>query len=866
MEGAVAMRRAQFVRRTCIFAGAAAAMVALVGYLLVTNYRSALNVRENLLAQRSQHVQSHAVAVGHLFASAAEDIRYLAESREVAAFYESRDLGMSMEYGLALSLVPIHDRLKALVQPKSAPSKFARVAILDEKGDILADSEDGEPAWDRQERRLAATGKAVLTAEGHHLSIAWPHSFKGRQVALFLAWLRPDSVLDALSRQQGASSFFILDSDGRPYAPAGVESPVLPAVVDGIPADGHMVEVRSAEHARGERATTYLAARVPIPGQNLSLVQFDRADLLGELSPIASALHLAFAACVVLAMLSLAIVLNMRALILQARLDESLRREQEVGEKHAALQREVSERRRLEAAHAILTMAIDHAAEAIAVTDERGAVEYSNAAFQRLAKCSTDAARGLSVADALAQHAGTPHAADLSDAFTGTAPWRGELSGQRADGSSFDIELVTSPVHDDAGGVVNHVLVVRDVTEEKRLREQLRHSQKLEAIGTLAGGVAHDFRNLLTVMKANAEFCLGALPEDHPVRGDIQEVLQAVGRAADLTRQLLAFGRRQVLNPEVLDVNVVVADIEKMLRRLIGENVQLRTTPSRVLSHVRVDRGQLEQVLVNLVVNARDAMPNGGRLTISTDQVRLSDAEARRQGAPSGGRYVKLSVSDTGVGMDAHTLRRVFEPFFTTKPHGKGTGLGLATVYGIVQQSRGFVTASSTLTQGATFDVYLPADEEELLLTAPAIACASREERSGRADETILVVEDEEQVRSALQRQLSAEGYSVLTAPDGRAASAMIEQFPQRIDLLLSDVVMPHLGGPELARKFRVRHPDAAVILMSGYSDEAVARHGALNPDAAFIEKPYDYSELARLLRRLLDRATPNPTTTLAMA
>ena len=858
------MRRSQFVRRTCIFAAAAAAMVALVGYLLVTNYRSALNVRENLLVQRSQHVQSHAVAVGHLFASALEDIRYLADSREVAAFYESRDLGMSMEYGLALSLVPIRDRLKALVQPKSAPSKFLRVAILDENGGILADSADGgEPAWDGEERRVEAFGKAVLTADGEHLSIAWPHSFKGRHVALFLAWLRPEGVLEALAQQKSGSSYFILDPSGRPYSPESLGNPSLPAGVAGIPADGHMVEVRSPEQGRRDRPASYLAARVPIPGQDLSLVRFDRADLLGELSPIAGALHLAVAACVVLAMLTLAVILNMRALILQARLDESLRREQEVAEKHAALQREVSERQRLEAAHATLTMAVDHAAEAIAVTDGRGAIEYSNAAFQRLAKCSADASRGLSVADAIAQHAGTPHAADLSDALTGTAPWRGELSGQRPDGSSFDIELVTSPVHDEVGRVVSHVLVVRDVTEEKQLREKLRHSQKLEAIGTLAGGVAHDFRNLLTVMKANAEFCLGTLPEDHPARGDVQEVLQAVGRAADLTRQLLAFGRRQVLNPEVLDVNVVVADIEKMLRRLIGENVQFRTAPGRYLSHVRVDRGQLEQVLVNLVVNARDAMPEGGRLTISTEQVRLSDAEARRKGAPSAGRYVRLSVSDTGIGMDANTLRRAFEPFFTTKPHGKGTGLGLATVYGIVQQSRGFVTASSTLTQGATFDVYLPADEEELLLTAPAIAPARGRRR---ADETILVVEDEEQVRAALQRQLSAEGYSVLTAPDGRAASAMIEQFPQRIDLLLSDVVMPHLGGPELARKFRVRHPDAAVVLMSGYSDEAVARHGALNPDAAFIEKPYDYSELARLLRSLLDRATPPPPPTLAMA
>jgi PAS domain S-box-containing protein len=852
------MLRNRFIRRTGVFAATGAALVALVGYLLVTNYRSAIDVRENLLVQRSQHVQSHAVGVGHLFASAAEDIRNLAESREVAAFYESRDLGMSMEYGLGLSLVSIHERLRALVEPREAPSKFVRVAMIDENGDILADSANGAgPKWDADANLADASGKAVLTADGQHLSIARPHSFKGRRVALFVAWLRPDSVLDVLAQQKGASSFFILDEAGRPYAPDRAGRAVLPAFAGlaSIPPDGRMVEVSSKGAGRRDGAD-YLAVRVAIPGQDLSLLQVDRAEMLGQLSPIASALHLAIAAGVVLVVLTLAIVLNTRALVLQARLDESLRREQEVAEKHDALQREMSERRRLEAAHAVLTMAIDHAAEAIAVTDEHGKVEYSNAAFQRMARCSAEEARGRSVTEALAKDAGKAKALDLMGALTGATPWKGELSGQRPDGASFDIELVTSPVHDDTCRIVKYVLVVRDVTEEKQLREQLRHSQKLEAIGTLAGGVAHDFRNLLTVMKANAEFCLTALPIAHPVRDDIQEVLNAVGRAVDLTRQLLAFGRRQVLNPEVLDVNAVVENTEKMLRRLIGETVELRTVAGPSLSRVRVDRGQLEQVLVNLVVNARDAMPGGGRLTISTDQVRLTEAEARRQGAPAAGEYVKLSVSDTGTGMDAHTLRRVFEPFFTTKPHGKGTGLGLATVYGIVQQSRGYVTVSSTLSQGATFDVYLPADEVELL-AVPALPYATREARSGRPEETILIVEDEEQVRAALQRQLSAEGYSVLTAPDGQAASAMIEQFPQRIDLLLSDVVMPHLGGPELARRFRVRHPDAAVVLMSGYSDEAVARHGTLNPDSAFIEKPYDLSELVRLLRKLLDGATP---------
>jgi CheY-like chemotaxis protein len=354
-------------------------------------------------------------------------------------------------------------------------------------------------------------------------------------------------------------------------------------------------------------------------------------------------------------------------------------------------------------------------------------------------------------------------------------------------------------------------------------------------------------------MKANAEFCLEGLPSEHPVRDDVQEILHAIARAVDLTRQLLAFGRRQVLNPQLLDINGVVAGIEKMLRRIIGEHVELRTEAGAGLPHVRVDRGQLEQVLVNLAVNARDAMPAGGRLAIATRAVRLTEAEARRHGAPAAGEYVTISVTDTGVGIDAQTLPRIFEPFFTTKPQGKGTGLGLSTVYGIVQQSRGFVTVRSAPDEGATFEILLPAEAAGRVVSVVGARRAATPARTGRPEETLLVVEDEAQVRVALRRQLSTEGYSVLTAVDGRQATALIEQFPRRIDLLISDVVMPHVSGPQLARLFRARHPDAPVILMSGYSDEAVARQGDLVPAAAFIQKPYEFAELARLLRKLLD-------------
>jgi PAS domain S-box-containing protein len=850
--GPSSARGASFFRRTGVLVATGAAVVALLGYLLLTNYRSATKVRDNLLLQRSQHVHSNAVAVGHLFASAAEDVRYLAESREVAAFYESRDLGMSMEYGLALSLVPIRQRLRALVRPSDgSPSRFARVAILDLGGAILADSGGGTGLPSSADlSRMSTPGKVILTSDGRHLATGRPHAFKGREVALFVAWLRPESVLEVLA-ESDRDSLFILDGGGRPYRP-GRDHAGLPAGIADVPADGRIVELARAPGHGGHASD--LAVRVTIPGQALSLVKVDRAELFGDLSPKAAALNLAIVACAALGMLGLSIIVNTRSLVLEARLEESLRREREVAEKHAALGREMLERQRLEAAHAVLAMAVDRAAEAIAVTDPAGVVEYANAAFQRVAGCSAAELRGRSVPAHFAELSADGRAPELTEALTRTTPWKGELAGRRRDGTPFETEVVTSPVHDDTGAVARYVLVARDVTEEKQLRDQLRHSQKLEAIGTLAGGVAHDFRNLLTAMKANAEFCLEGLPSEHPVRDDVQEILHAIARAVDLTRQLLAFGRRQVLNPQVLDINGVVTGVEKMLRRVIGEQVELRTEPGPGLPHVRVDRGQLEQVLVNLAVNARDAMPAGGRLAISTRTTRLTEADARRHGAPAAGDYVTISVTDSGVGIDAQTLPRIFEPFFTTKPQGKGTGLGLSTVYGIVQQSRGFVTVRSAPNEGAAFDIHLPADAAGRVVSVAGRRAAAPV-RSGNADETILVVEDEAQVRAALQRQLAAEGYSVLTATDGRAASALIEQSRRRIDLLLSDVVMPHVNGPELARLFRGRYRDAAVVLMSGYSDEAVSRQGDLVPAAAFIQKPYDFPELARLIRKLLDDA-----------
>ncbi len=392
-------------------------------------------------------------------------------------------------------------------------------------------------------------------------------------------------------------------------------------------------------------------------------------------------------------------------------------------------------------------------------------------------------------------------------------------------------------------------VTARDVTERHRLEEELRHSQRMEAVGRLAGGIAHDFNNLLTAINGYGELLLSRVPEDDALRIDVHEICSAGERAAALTQQLLAFSRRQLLKPERLDLSAVVADMDKMLRRLIGEHigVETRLAPDPCLVHA--DRGQLQQVVMNLVVNARDAMESGGTLTLETANLGGDGPDVRREPGAPPGRYAMLLVRDTGCGMDEETLAHVFEPFFTTKPSGKGTGLGLSMVYGIVQQSGGQVAARSKPGQGSTFRIFLPlAPAEAAVAAAPAPEAAAA---GGR--ETVLLVEDEALVARLAERVLSEAGYTVLRASDGVEAEQVFQQHSGTIDLLVSDVVMPHLGGPELAERLRTARTDLPVLFLSGYNDSAVLGRGLLRRDTSFLGKPFNPAALAAEVRRLLD-------------
>jgi two-component system, cell cycle sensor histidine kinase and response regulator CckA len=389
---------------------------------------------------------------------------------------------------------------------------------------------------------------------------------------------------------------------------------------------------------------------------------------------------------------------------------------------------------------------------------------------------------------------------------------------------------------------------VEERSQRKELEHQFRQSQKMEAIGRLAGGIAHDFNNMLTVINGYSEMLLQNLNPDDPKRRNVEQIKQAGERAASLTRQLLSFSRKQVLDLKVLDLNAVAANLDEMLQRLIGEDIDLVTLLKPGLGRVKADQGQVEQVLMNLVVNARDAM-QGGTLTVETANVELDEAYARQHVDVQPGPYVMLAVSDTGCGMDEETQSRVFEPFFTTKEQGKGTGLGLTTVYGIVKQGGGHIWVHSEVGRGTTFKIYLPRVEGDITSDEPG--AANTKAISGT--ETILLVEDETEVRHLVREILGKSGYLVLEAEHSDKAVQFCGEYPGKIHLMVTDVVMPGMSGRELAQRVKSSRPDMTVLFISGYTDDAVIRHGILGTAVAFLQKPFTSDGLLRKVRGLLD-------------
>ena len=438
-----------------------------------------------------------------------------------------------------------------------------------------------------------------------------------------------------------------------------------------------------------------------------------------------------------------------------------------------------------------------------------------------------------------AAHVETYHKDVADNATSRVVPLRG------ADGSILYMEFTLRTI--ELEGQPTVLSIGRDVTQQRRLEESLRQAQKIEAIGQLTGGIAHDFNNMLAAILGSVHFLLEDIAEGDPRRADVEEIRVAAERAADLTRQLLAFSRKQLLEPRVADLGTTVSGLEKMLHRVIGEDIEVSVVCADDLWSVRVDVGQIEQVVMNLVVNARDAMPAGGKLRIETANIVLGPKEVGHWGPLEQGDYVMLAVTDTGCGMSAETQKRVFEPFFTTKDVGRGTGLGLSTCYGIVHQSGGYIWLYSELGHGTTFKVFLPRVDSR-----PDSQPASVSEAAAGGAETILLVEDDAQVRVTVGRMLQTRGYHLLVARDGREAIEIAESYAGKIQLVLSDVIMPHAHGPDVVAKIQEDSPETRALFMSGYTDHAVLRSDVLRA-GNFIQKPFAPQALAKKVREVLD-------------
>jgi two-component system, cell cycle sensor histidine kinase and response regulator CckA len=490
---------------------------------------------------------------------------------------------------------------------------------------------------------------------------------------------------------------------------------------------------------------------------------------------------------------------------------------------------------------------VENSYDVLMLLDEQGRLTYITPAAARVLGWHPESMLGQSVFESV-----HPEDVDLANARFAEAmklhghPVTAQVRLQHADGTWRTVDGIGVNRLQDP--LVKAVVVnVRDVTDRLRLEEQLRQSQKMEAIGQLAGGVAHDFNNLLTAILGYCNLILEEVPTDAAMRQDLEEIRSAGERAAALTRQLLAFSRRQMLQPQTLDVNDLIRQIERLLRRLISEDVQLTTTLAADLWPVKVDPASLEQVLINLAVNGRDAMPLGGRLTLETSNAELEAPDPDRDSIPPG-RYVKITVSDSGHGMDAATQARVFEPFFTTKEQGKGSGLGLATVYGIVKQSDGYIWVTSETGHGTMFSVFLPrADTPAITAAAPRAP-----EVVERGSETVLLVEDEDAVRALAGAVLRRHGYTVLEACHGLDALRVAERHSDVIHLMITDVVMPHMSGRDLAQRLGAARQHMKVLFMSGYTDHAVV-HRDLTPGTAFLQKPFTPDAFARKVRHVLD-------------
>jgi two-component system, cell cycle sensor histidine kinase and response regulator CckA len=482
----------------------------------------------------------------------------------------------------------------------------------------------------------------------------------------------------------------------------------------------------------------------------------------------------------------------------------------------------------------------------VMIADSSGVLEYVNPAFELLTGFSRDEVIGHALKSE--QQSGESFQ-EMWDTVLSGRVFHGTEVNRKKNGETFVLEKIITPLRNPVGQITHFICTGRDITEQRRLESELQQAKKMDVVGRLAGGVAHDFNNLLMVISANAELTLDSLEPNHPSRQYIGEILDASRRAGELTRQLLAFGRKQVQSLQMLDLNAVVQQVSRMLSRLIGEDIKLIFVPARNLSRVEADPIQIEQVLMNLAANARDGMPEGGTLTIETGNLLLDGATSPQHATVPPGNYVLITVTDSGQGISPEHLPHIFEPFYTTKEEGKGTGLGLATVYSIVKQSGGQIRVYTEVGVGTSFRIYLP--QAQATAMPSVILPLVQDAAPGR--ETVLLVEDEKAVRQSAQQFLTKSGYTVLEASTPQEALHISHEYDGAIHMMISDVVLPQMSGPALAGHLSTERPEMKTLFVSGYAENTVLRHGEIDLSKRFLQKPFGLRTLANKTREILD-------------
>jgi len=513
-----------------------------------------------------------------------------------------------------------------------------------------------------------------------------------------------------------------------------------------------------------------------------------------------------------------------------------------------AMIEDVTERKQTDIELSLLATAIKQATESILITDSEGTIEYANPAFERVS--------GIQIENAIDQKLNSVqgHLQDeefhqaMWETLKQGRIWKGQIISKRPDGRQYIEEASISPVRDANGNIIHYVVVKCDATNERQLEARFRHAQKMEAVGQLAGGIAHDFNNIIGVVLGYSDLILRKLSETDPLRTKVEMIRNVAQKAAQITRQLLAFSRRQLLQPRVLDLNARLREILEMVQQIIGENIQPSLQLAEEEMSIKVDPNYLDQVIMNMVVNARDAMPQGGKLVFETSRVDIDAMFAANHADATPGKYVLLKITDTGIGMSPEIRSRVFEPFFTTKGTGKGTGLGLSTAYGIVKQSGGFIDLESEVNKGTTFKIYFPAVFE----SSPKKTVPKELKDLPRGTETILLVEDEEPVRKMVHEILMEQGYTILCANNGEEALHVFDNYQKKIDLLFTDVVMPKMGGVELSERLRQRAPNIKVLFTSGYAQGAFFQTPKSSRSVSFLPKPFEPSSLLKRVHDVL--------------